>query len=271
MVSGRLQSHSAAAWLPMYLVRELPHLSSPVCLSELSLAYRQEPPLPNLEAGTSLLQFLLACLRRPWLHNRCCLCVPPGGPPIQLRSMLGLFRNPFLRFGFLATALTAASHFAAYTYLQPLLGMKLGLAPGQVTLVLLAYGVAGIGGTFAAERLSIYDLRRTFAAAALFLGGAVGTAACAPHPGVAVAAVVLWGAAFGAISVCSQLWTFQAAPQSFEPASAISMTVFQISLSAGSFAGGQLVNLGSVVPAFLLATLLALCCVILLHMTPSPQ
>lgn len=195
----------------------------------------------------------------------------PGDEAVSPDSMLRLFRRPLIRTGFLATALTAAGHFAAYTYLQPLLAGRLHLSPARVTLTLVAYGVAGIFGTFIAERTTSRDLRKTFATVSLLLGAGVTMAAWTTNAGVAVGAVALWGAAFGAVPVCSQTWTFQSAPESFEFTSAMSMTVFQIALSAGSFSGGLLFDHSGIVSAFSLTALLALSCAVVLMISPSPS
>ena len=53
--------------------------------------------------------------------------------------------------GFVASALTAAGRFAAYTYPQPLLVRSAHLTYSNLSWALVAYGVAGALGTFAAE------------------------------------------------------------------------------------------------------------------------
>lgn len=73
--------------------------------------------------------------------------------------------------------------------------------------------------------------------------------------------VVLWGAAFGALPVCTQLWIFQAAPQQFEAASAMGMTVFQIALFFGSLSGGIVFDTHGLASAFGLGGSLLLICV----------
>jgi len=211
-----------------------------------------------LAALTALAQFLL-------------LSPLPSPEPVSLHSMMRLFKIPPMRFGFIASALTASGHFAAYTYLQPLLSERFGLSPTRVIWVLVAYGVAGIFGTFIAEHTTSRDLRRTFIGVALVMGLAIAIAACGVRPSVGMCAVVLWGAAFGAVPICTQIWTFRSAPERFEPASAMGMTVFQIALSVGSLCGGRLFNYGGIVPAYSFAAILSLSCAALLLFAPSPD
>ena len=177
-----------------------------------------------------------------------------------------------MRIGFLASALTAAGHFAAYTYLQPYLFRIVHLAPSATTWVLAASGSAGIVGTFAGERAASLNLRWTFFGTAILLGSAIIMAAVLNGNCVtAIAAVVIWGAAFGAVPVCTQIWTYRSAPERFEPASAMGIAIFQIALAAGSFGGGAVVDHAGVLPAFLLGGALSLSSGLLLLLTQAPS
>jgi len=188
----------------------------------------------------------------------------PSLPNQESVSTKRLLKLPVLRIGLIASALTAAGHFAAYTYLQPLLIRSAHLTYSNLSWTLAAYGVAGALGTFAAERAAAYDLRRTFVAVSVSLGISILLVeAFRAHPVAEVAVVVLWGAAFGALPVCTQIWTYQAAPAQFEAASALGMTVFQ-SAAAGSFGGGLLVDHAGIPSAFLFGGCLSLACALLL-------
>lgn len=186
--------------------------------------------------------------------------------------LAGLFKIPAMRVGFLASALTAAGHFAAYTYLQPYLSRIVHLTPSGITWTLAAYGSAGIVGTFAGERAANRSLRWTFFGVSLSLGLAILTAAVFSADRIgSIAAVVTWGAAFGAVPVCTQIWTYRSSPERFEPASAMGITVFQIALAAGSFGGGVVVDYAGLLPAFLLGGALALACGLLLLLARAPS
>ena len=186
--------------------------------------------------------------------------------------LTGLFKIPAMRVGFLASALTAAGHFVAYTYLQPYLSRIVHLAPATITWTLVAYGSAGIVGTFAGERAANRSLRWTFFSISLLLGLAILMAVVFGANRIgSIAAVVTWGAAFGAVPVCTQIWTYRSAPEQFEPASAMSITVFQIALAAGSLGGGAVVDRAGILPAFLLGGALSLGCGLLLLLAQPPS
>ena len=195
----------------------------------------------------------------------------PNHEVVSVRSLIKLFKAPAMAMGFLASALVAAGHFTAYTYLEPFLFQIVHLTPLRISWTLAAYGVAGVAGTFAGERGAAKNLCRTFFGVSLLLGVAILLAAgVGAHAVVGVGAVVLWGAAFGAVPVCTQIWTYRAAPEQFEPASAMSITIFQIALAAGSFGGGTLVDRVGIGPDFIVGSGLALTCALLVLFARPP-
>ena len=65
-------------------------------------------------------------------------------------TLLTIVRIPAARTGLIAAAVIFFAHFAAYTYIAPLLHQRAGLIGEQITLVLLAFGVAGAVTNFGA-------------------------------------------------------------------------------------------------------------------------
>ncbi|MFD7502424.1 MFS transporter [Streptomyces sp. NPDC059850] len=164
----------------------------------------------------------------------------PATETIRLREVPGLFRNARLRVGLITTALLVTGHFGAYTYVRPVLEDVSGVRPGLISTLLLAYGVAGIAGNFLAGATAHRDPRRTLmviftalATAVLLVPVAGGTL------GGAVALLVLWGLAYGGVSVTSQTWVLHAAPETREAASALFVGVFNIAISLGALLGGR--------------------------------
>lgn len=72
----------------------------------------------------------------------------PASAAVRLRTFPGLLRNARLRAGLLVVLLLVTGHSAAYTYVRPVLERVPGLGAGLISGLLLAYGVAGIIGTF---------------------------------------------------------------------------------------------------------------------------
>lgn len=76
-----------------------------------------------------------------------------GGNTISFRDQLGVLRNKSLMMGFSLTLFSFAGLFGTFTYLSPLLENVSGFTTGQITLILLLYGLAVafgniIGGKF---------------------------------------------------------------------------------------------------------------------------
>ena len=203
-------------------------------------------------AGLSLLVLIAQIALLPGLN---------GGTPASIGGFVALLRVRRAALGLTAAALASAGHFAAYTYLEPFLSGNAGFSPAALSWTLAVYGTAGIFGTLAGERAGSRDIRHAFFGVALLMGLAILLATLVnAFPWWTAAFVALWGACFGALNVCVQIWTFEAAPEKFEAGSAMMVTVFQIALAIGSFAGGVIVQQASILAAFLTAAALCVLC-----------
>ncbi|MET8849557.1 MFS transporter [Amycolatopsis sp. NPDC004625] len=169
------------------------------------------------------------------------LLVTPSLPAeriTRLSVLSGLLRRRGVRSGLVVTFLVVLAHFGTYTYVTPLL--RDVVRPEVLSAYLLAYGVAGVAGTFLAGRH-----RAGFAVAAALIAVSV---FALPHTGPAGALVtlVVWGAAYGAVPVGAQAWFARAAPDAPEAATVLFTASFQATLSAGALAGGFVVDAVSV-------------------------
>ncbi len=178
---------------------------------------------------------------------------------IGVRQLLDFAMVPMARIGLIASGLIAGGHFVAYTFLEPFLRNTLALGQMGVALALAGYAVTGIIGSFLGERLAIRDIRRAFILSAAVLGLSVLAAvATAGTPASAIIMVMVWGTAFGAWPVCVQIWMFTSSPKLYEAGSALLVSAFQISLSAGATIGGLLVDSMGVGAAFLVSGLVSI-------------
>lgn len=155
--------------------------------------------------------------------------------------LTGLLRRHGVRSGLIVTFLLVLAHFGTYTYLTPLL--RDVVRPAVLSGYLLVYGVAGIAGTFLAG--ASRRPRAAFAVAAALIAASVFVL---PHVGAAgaLAVLVVWGAAYGAVPVCSQRWFAREAPDAPEAATVLFTASFQATISAGALAGGFVVDAVSV-------------------------
>jgi predicted MFS family arabinose efflux permease len=206
-------------------------------------------------AAASFISLLVLCLLLPRI---------PGTQSQSVSGFASLFRIKPLVIGYVTMALSAAGHFAAYTYLQPLLLERANFGTSGVSWTLFGYGVAGAVGTFVGERVTQFHLKRAFFFVVLALAAGILLSSFISNSVLILALVVMWGAAFGAVPVCTQLWIFEAAPQQFEAASAVGMTVFQTALALGSLSGGMAFDHYGLTSAFRLGgALLVICAAII--------
>ena len=170
----------------------------------------------------------------------------PSLPPqraIRWRDLPSLLRVPKARIGLLAALVMFGGQFFAYTYIAPFLVQITGLGSGMVTGLLLAYGVAGFFGNIVGSWLAGKDARSAVAATALVLGvSALALAAFGAIPLPAVAIIVVWGLAFGAMPITTQTFMFRAAAEALETGAALLVSLVQIAIALGATLGGLTVD-----------------------------
>ncbi|HBS7471116.1 MFS transporter [Klebsiella pneumoniae] len=173
-----------------------------------------------------------------------CSTLPPlaAPAPVRLRVYRDIFRNPLLGGLYGATACIITAHFAAFTYIEPLL-INLQGVPATALSGLLLSGVSGLLGNVIAGKLIDRHLKGLIFAALLLSGGALallGAARLAPLPfcfsGLLLA---LWGAGIAIVFVGLQTWLLRSAVA--QPASAIYVAIFNAAIGTGAFVGGQLI------------------------------
>jgi predicted MFS family arabinose efflux permease len=176
-----------------------------------------------------------------------------------VKTLVGAARSRKLAVVFIAAGLAACGHFAAYTYLEPHLVANVGANPATLGWLLAIYGAAGIVGTFIGEILSRRTPPAGFALVVVTMAASISMAVIsAGSLPLETFAIAFWGLAFGAVPVCVQLWAYAADPDRFEASSALTVTVFQIAVAAGSSGGGLLADAYGLPTAFTTGAALSL-------------
>ncbi|MEU7563772.1 MFS transporter [Streptomyces eurythermus] len=177
------------------------------------------------------------------------LIVTPPLPPqrtTRLGVLRGMLHRVATRFALLLTVLVVLAHFGTYTYVTPFLEQVTDAGSGLITVFLLIYGVAGILGNFLGGSLVARHPRATFGTAAGMIAAAT---LLLPVLGQwkagAVALLIVWGVAYGAVPVSSQTWFTKARPDSPEAASVMFTASFQATISLGALTGGVVVDASS--------------------------
>lgn len=182
--------------------------------------------------------------------------LPPlaASHPITFRQLTDQFRNRGVRVGILATSLIVTGHFAVYTFVSPVLQQLSGVSENLVGPLLLGFGVAGVAGNFLAGAAVGRKLQRTVLTVTGALAVVLLLFAVAGRSAVGgITLLIVWGLAFGGVSVSLQTWMIKAAPRAVEPATALWISVFNLAIGLGALVGGLTVDFLSLQGAVWLA------------------
>ncbi|MFJ2926521.1 MFS transporter [Streptomyces massasporeus] len=193
--------------------------------------------------------------------------VPPL-PPVRatrLSVLGGLLRTTGIRLALLLTFLVVLAHFGAYTYVTPFLERVTHAGGGTITVFLLLYGAAGVLGNWLGGAWVVRCPRTVLGLAAGLIGAAtLLLPALGRRDAGAVALLLVWGVAYGAVPVASQTWFSRAAPDAPEAASVLFTASFQATISTGALLGGVALDRTSPSAVMLLGGCIALLAVLAL-------
>ncbi len=168
-------------------------------------------------------------------------------PPASVAKQLAVLHQPRLVMVYAMTALGYGGTFLTFTYLVSILQTISGFGMTAVNWIVLVYGISTAvgniwGGRLADKHGPIRALQIIFAILATVL--LVFTFA-APHPWLAVAVVVCWGAvAFGNVPGLQVYVVKQAerfTPEAVDVASGLNIAAFNLGIAGGAWVGGLIV------------------------------
>ncbi|TCW43443.1 putative MFS family arabinose efflux permease [Phytobacter diazotrophicus] len=188
--------------------------------------------------------------------------------PVAVCANIGQFfaqlANRKLLAGLLLTLLLVTSHFAAFTFVRPLLISVSGFNTQWIGAILFAYGIAGIMGNFL---VGIYAAHHTRLTLMVVTTGLVVTTMLFLSKGQTVtgggAILIFWGLAYGGLSVGLMTWMMKAAPRAVEIAAAFYVGIFNTGIATGAWAGGKLVDALTLTAPLWLASGLAIAALLL--------
>lgn len=167
----------------------------------------------------------------------------PAEEAVALGGVLRLFGNARVATGLAVVFLLVTGHFAAYTYVRPILEDVSGVGASLIGTLLLAYGIAGVAGNFAVGARVGRSLRGTVLVISVTLAASL---LLVPLLGLSVTGaailLVVWGLAYGGVSVSTQTWLGLAAPKAREGATSLFVAVFNGAIALGAFTGGRMVD-----------------------------
>lgn len=168
----------------------------------------------------------------------------PADPPVSARARLGALTDravlPVVGVSFLA----AVASLGLYTYLAPVLASAGGVAEGDVTPYLWAWGVGGVLGSVLAGPL-VDRTGRAFALVGVVMAVlALSLGALSPLGAAAFPALVVWGAAGWALQVPQQHRLLALRAERGTVALALNNSALYLGSAVGSAAAGLALAVG---------------------------
>jgi DHA1 family inner membrane transport protein len=225
--------------------------------------------------GTSLgwrWAFAVAALTLLVLAVAALLLIRDGpGTVLHAPPPRGLLARPALLTLAAGIVVFTLGHYAAYTYVTPLM-LHAGVAAHAVGPVLFGYGLAGLLGLTVAARLGGPHPRPVLAATvttsvlALLALAAANTSAAAT-----IIAVVVWGASFAVLPSLLQTAALRLTPGDAGIAPALVNSMWNIGICGGAAIGGHLLGVSPTAAPLFAAALMTTSLALLLPSTARPR
>ncbi|MCL9674866.1 MFS transporter [Acinetobacter sp. ACZLY 512] len=182
----------------------------------------------------------------------------PDQAPLASGFFKKVLQHSTLNRLFILTALIISSHFAAFTFIEPFLSQIAQLESGQITLLLLVFGLAGLIGNILAGKLIDRHLHTIILISLVFISGSVfafGYLGYQVTLSIAIVFLALWGVSIASIFVGLQTWVLKQADDLASAASAIYVAVFNASIGLGALIGSFMLQYVTLNRAFEIITI----------------
>ncbi|MBB4788672.1 MFS transporter [Streptomyces rapamycinicus] len=195
------------------------------------------------------------------------LALPRMAPRVtaRLATLWTVLRRPGFALGIVGMVLVHIGHYALFTYIRPALENLAKADVDELALLLFVFGVANFVGTLVAGWLLGHSLRLTLALMPALMGVAALSLALLPVGRAGyVILVVLWGLAFGGVSVAWSNWATRMVPDQAESAGGLVVVGVQSAIAGGAAAGGVMFGIGGVVTVFTISSAVLLASALLI-------
>jgi len=168
--------------------------------------------------------------------------IPPEGP-IPVAKVLGLLKRRTVAFAMAGVMLTFGGAFGMFTYFRPFLENYTHVTVPQLSLLLLALGVAGFFGTTLASTLVARHLNRLLIGLPVLLAVVSLGLFTARHSITGVTVMMfLWGVINSAIPVAWATWVSRGVRDEPEAGGGLMVAAIQLAIMLGAALGGLLLD-----------------------------
>lgn len=175
----------------------------------------------------------------------------PAQQAMPLRRVLGLLKRRNVALAMLGVMLSFAGAFATFTYLRPFLETETHATLSQLSLLLLALGVAGFAGTYGATALLGRHLYRMLRLLPVALAAVTLAMLAAGHSLWPMAfTMAAWGTLNSAIPVSWSNWLAVGVVDEPEGGGGLMVAAIQLAIMLGAAFGGFLLDHFSITATF---------------------
>jgi DHA1 family inner membrane transport protein len=168
-----------------------------------------------------------------------------AAPPSLVRE-LAVLKRAQVWLAMAISVLAAGATFACFTYIAPILQQVTGMAPHQVTWVLLLFGVGITIGNLIGGRLADWKLMPTIIAALAALIVVLAQFAWSSHDFLgACVSVFVWGCVMFILIAPLQMRVIECAGDAPNLASTLNQGAFNIGNAGGAWIGGAAITMGA--------------------------
>ena len=186
-------------------------------------------------------------------------------PTTHWSSNLNVLKQNNVLFGMAITLLMVMAQFSAYTFIRPLLQSVSQFSDQHIGALLLLYGFCGILGNFASGYFVQKYLWQTLFSIAVLIGlSLILFVFFGGSQLISIGLLLIWGLAYGGVSVSLMTWMMRAAPAQIEIASAFNIAVFNFSIGFGAFTGGFILDHFGLLPNLISAATFSVAAAILI-------
>lgn len=183
----------------------------------------------------------------------------------RLGTLWKVLQRPGFGVGIAGMLLVHIGHYALFTYIRPALENVVKVDIDELALLLFVFGLANFVGTLVSGWLLEISLRLTLAVTPTLMGVAALGLALLPAGKIGyVALVVLWGLAFGGVSVAWSNWATRMVPDQAESAGGLVVVGVQSAIAGGAAAGGVMFGIGGAVTVFTISGVVLLASALLI-------
>ncbi|EEH67449.1 MULTISPECIES: MFS transporter [Acinetobacter] len=163
---------------------------------------------------------------------------------IGLSSLKKVLKSSTLWKIYSATLLTITAHFAAFTYIEPLLHSQSLLKEQLIPLTLFIFGLAGLFGNFITGLIIDKNIKLTVSISILLIFSVLTYIGIHTSPLSLVSIVtlvIIWGLSVSGIFVGFQTWVLKLSGDDVFPASSMYVSFFNIAIGIGATLGAWIV------------------------------